>query len=82
MKCDKCQGLEKYLKQCEMPLMSINPCLTFEIWAIDFVGTFPNLGHRIWAKYIIIEVEYVTKWEEAHLVESYTKKVWLPNYFN
>lgn len=55
--------------------MSINPSLTFEIWEIDIVGPFPNLGHRIVARYIITTIEYVKKWEEEELVESCTKEV-------
>ena len=50
------------LKKNEIP---INPRLTFEISAIYFVGPFPRLGYRKGARYIIIVVEYVTKWEEA-----------------
>ena len=65
MKYDKCQRLGRPLKQHEIPLMSINPSLTFEIWAIDFVGPFPKLGHRTRSRYIITIVEHVTKWVEA-----------------
>ena len=75
MKCDKCQILGRHLKQNEMSLTSINPSLTFEIWAIDFVGPFPKPSHRIGTKYIITSVEYVTKWEEVKPVESCTKEV-------
>jgi hypothetical protein len=59
----------------EMPLSSVNPNRAFEIWAIDFVGPFPQRERRTSAKYIIIVVEYVTKWEEVEPVESCTKEV-------
>ena len=59
----------------EMPLISINPSLTFEIWAIDFIGTFPVLGRRTGACYIITAVEYVTKWAEAEPVKTYSSEV-------
>ena len=62
MECDKFQRLGQPLKKHEMPFMSINPSLTFEVWSIDFVGSFPKLGHRTWARYIIIVVECVTEW--------------------
>ena len=48
-----------------MPLISVNPSLAFEIWAIEFIGPFPILAKRTGARYIITAVEYVTKWVEA-----------------
>ena len=58
-----------------MPLMSIKPGLTFEIWVIDFVGPFPKQSHRTRAIYIIIVIEYVAKWEKVEPIVSYTKEV-------
>ena len=58
-----------------MLLIPVNPSLTFETWAIDFVGPFPKQGKRIGARYIITAVEYVTKWAEAEPVPSCTKEV-------
>lgn len=55
--------------------MSINPNSTFEIWAIDFARPFPKPSHRIGARYIIIAIEYVTKWENEKPIESCTKDV-------
>ena len=56
-----------------MPLVSVNPNLTFEIWTIDFIGAFHNPGQRIGARYLITTVEYVTKWDEVEPIESCTK---------
>ena len=53
-----------------MPLISVNPSLTFKIWAIKFIGAFPILAKRTCARYIITAVEYVTKWEEAEPVDT------------
>lgn len=75
MKCEKCQILGNPLKKHEMPLISIKSSLTFEIQAIEFVGPFLKLGHKTRDRYIIIEVEYVTKWEGVQLVEYCTKVV-------
>ena len=47
-----------------MPLISVNPSLTFEIWAVDFIGPFLVPAKRTCACYIITSVEYVTKWTE------------------
>ena len=53
-----------------MPLISVNPSLTFEIWAIDFIGPFPIPTKGSGARYIITVVEYVTKWEKAEPVDT------------
>ena len=58
-----------------MPLISVNPSLTFEIWAIDFIGPFPVPARRSGARYIISAVEYVTKWAEAEPVETCSSEV-------
>ena len=58
-----------------MPLLPINPNLTFETRAIDFIGTFTKQRKRTRARYIITTVEYVSKWVEAEPVPSCTKEV-------
>ena len=58
-----------------MPLISVNPSLTFEIWAIDFIVPFPVPARRTCARYIITTVEYVTKWAKAKPVETYSSEV-------
>ena len=57
-----------------MCLISVNPNLTFEIWAIDFIGPFPIPAKRIGARYIITAVEYVTKWEREEQVDTYSSE--------
>jgi hypothetical protein len=74
-KCDSCQRLGRPLWKNEIPLSSINPNRAFKIWAIDFIGPFPQRERRTGAKYIITAVEYVTKWAEVEPVESCTKEV-------
>ena len=56
-------------------MISVNPSLTFEIWAIDFIGPFPIPAKRSGARYIIIAVEYVTKWEEAEPVDTCSSEI-------
>ena len=58
-----------------MPLISVNPSLTFEIWAIDFMGPFPIPTKRTGARYIITAVKYVTKWAEAKLVDTCSSEI-------
>ena len=63
--CDTCQRLGRPLPNTEMPLISVNPSLTFEIWAIDFIRPFLIPAKRTGERYIITGVEYVTKWVEG-----------------
>ena len=49
--------------------------MTFEIWAIDFIGPFPIPAKRTGARYIITTVEYVTKWAEAELVDTCSSEI-------
>ena len=73
--CDRCLQLGQPLPSTEIPLISINPSLTFEIWAIDFIGPFPIPAKRTSARYIITAVEYVTKWAEAELVDTCSSEI-------
>jgi len=46
----------------EMPLNFILEVEIFDAWGIDFMGPFPSSrGH----KYILVAVDYVSKWVEA-----------------
>ena len=60
--CDRCQRLGK-LSSCHM--MPLNPILVvdlFDVWGIDFMGPFPvSFGYS----YILVGVDYVSKWVEA-----------------
>ena len=45
-----------------MPLTNILEVELFDVWCIDFMGLFPSsYGH----KYILLAVDYVSKWLEA-----------------
>ena len=45
-----------------MPLTNILEVELFDVWGIDFMGSFPSsYGH----KYILLAVDYVSKWVEA-----------------
>ena len=60
--CDKCQSLGKISLRHMMPLNSILVVDLFDVWGIDFMGPFPSsLGYL----YILVRVDYVSKWVEA-----------------
>ena len=58
-----------------MPLISVNPSLTFKIWAINFIGPFLVPARRTGACYIITQVEYVTNWAKEEPIETCSSEV-------
>ena len=55
-----------------MPQNFILECEVFDVWGIDFLGMFPtSQGH----KYILVAVEYVSKWVEAQTLPSNDARV-------
>jgi hypothetical protein len=60
--CDKCQRLGRISKRNMMPLNPILEVEVFDVWGIDFMGPFPvSNGYS----YILVAVDYVSKWAEA-----------------
>jgi hypothetical protein len=55
-----------------MPLNSIIVCEIFDIWGIDFMGPFPISDSF---EYILLAVDYVSKWIEAILTQTSDHKV-------
>ena len=60
--CDRCQRREKISKRHEMEHKSILEVEVFDCWGIDFMGPFPSSYRN---KYILVAVDYVSKWVEA-----------------
>ena len=56
-------------------MMPLNPILEvelFDVWGIDFMGPFPDsFGHQ----YILLAVNYVSKWVEAIPCKTNDNKV-------
>ena len=48
-----------------MPLRPMMGARAFATWVIDFVGPIDPPAHRTHAQYIIVAMDYVTKWVEA-----------------
>ena len=60
--CDRCQRLGKLSHLLMIPLNLILVVELFDVWGIDFMGPFPtSYGHA----YILMGVDYVSKWVEA-----------------
>ena len=60
--CDKCQRLGKISRYHMMPLNLILVVDLFDVWGIDFMGPFPSSFGYL---YILMGVDYVSKWVEA-----------------
>ena len=60
--CDRCQRHGNISKRNEIPLTSIQEVGIFDVWGSDFMGPFPSsFGNQ----YILVGVDYVSKWVEA-----------------
>ena len=56
-------------------MMPLNPILVveiFDVWGIDFMGPFPS---SFGFEYILVEVDYVSKWVEAIATKTNDHKV-------
>ena len=60
--CDACQRSGNISKKDEMLQARILEVEIFDVWGIDFMGPFPNSDGN---KYILVCVDYVSKWVEA-----------------
>ena len=70
--CDRCQRTGTITRKHEMPLQNILAVELSDVWGIDFMGPFSySNGHR----YILVAVDYVSKWVEAIALPTNDAKV-------
>lgn len=70
--CDNCQKTGNISQRNEMPQTPILFCEIFDVWGIDFMGPFPvSFGYV----YILLAVDYVSKWVEAKATRTNDSKV-------
>ena len=60
--CDACQKIKNISRKNEMPLTTFLEVELFDVWGIDFMGPFSNSFNN---KYILVAVDYVSKWVKA-----------------
>ena len=70
--CDRCQRMGSISKRDEAPLKDILEVELFYVWRIDFMGPFPSSYNN---KYVLIVVDYVSKWVEAIYTQTNDAKV-------
>ena len=60
--CLQCQTALNISKRDEMPMRHILEVEIFDVWGIDLMGPFPPSDGK---EYILVAVDYVSKWVEA-----------------
>ncbi|KAI3443836.1 hypothetical protein Pfo_000501 [Paulownia fortunei] len=60
--CDRCQRTGTITRRHELSLTNMMEVELFDVWGIDFMGPFPPSNGR---SYILLAVDYVSKWIEA-----------------
>ncbi|GJY37163.1 reverse transcriptase domain-containing protein [Tanacetum coccineum] len=71
-RCNTCQRQGKILQRDEMPQNSIQVCEIFDVWGIDFMGSFPSSRGN---KYILVAVDYLSKWVEVKALPTNDARV-------
>ncbi|GJS45749.1 reverse transcriptase domain-containing protein [Tanacetum coccineum] len=56
----------------KMPQNAIQVCEIFDVWGIDFMGSFPSSRGN---KYILVAVDYFSKWVEAKALPTNDARV-------
>ncbi|GKC82427.1 reverse transcriptase domain-containing protein [Tanacetum coccineum] len=70
--CDTCKKQGKISQRDEMAQNAIQVCEIFDVWGIDFMGPFPSSHGN---KYILVAVDYLSKWGEAKALSTNDAKV-------
>ncbi|KAI3827780.1 hypothetical protein L1987_01863 [Smallanthus sonchifolius] len=69
-KCDNCQRHAPVSRRPCMNLVSVTSAWPFCKWAINIVGPFPEAVGRV--KFLIVAIDYFTKWIEAKPLATIT----------
>ncbi|CAM8916931.1 unnamed protein product [Rhodiola kirilowii] len=70
--CNECQRMGNIARREEMPQKSILEVEVFDVWGVDFMGPLPSSQGN---SFILVAVDYVSKWVEAIASPSCDAKV-------
>ncbi|XP_021616631.1 uncharacterized protein LOC110617941 [Manihot esculenta] len=71
-RCDVCQRFANSINVPATPQSSISSPWSFSQWGIDILGPFPKTTGQ--KKFVIVAVEYFSKWPEAETVPTITAR--------
>ncbi|XP_076917131.1 uncharacterized protein LOC143577072 [Bidens hawaiensis] len=69
-KCESCQRHEPHMLKPQNKLIPVTSAWPFQKWAIDIMGPFPEAPG--WVKFLLVAIDYFTKWVEAKPLEKIT----------
>ncbi|GJV29786.1 reverse transcriptase domain-containing protein [Tanacetum coccineum] len=72
IRCDACQRSGNISSRNEMPQNNIKVCKVFDVWGLDLMGPFPDSRGN---KYILVVVDYVSKWFKAQALPTNDARV-------
>ncbi|CAM8997540.1 unnamed protein product [Rhodiola kirilowii] len=70
--CNECQRMGNIARREKMPQKGILEVEIFDVWGVDFMGPLPSSQGNA---FILVAVDYVSKWVEAIASPSYDAKV-------
>ena len=70
--CDKCQRFNNFIRQLSEKLTLITAPWPFTEWGLDIIGPFPIVVRQL--KFLVVGIDYFTKWVEAEALATITKK--------
>ncbi|KAL0451562.1 UNVERIFIED_CONTAM: Retrovirus-related Pol polyprotein from transposon gypsy [Sesamum latifolium] len=71
-KCESCQRFASLIHTPATPMEPVRIACPFDQWGIDILGPFPLAVAQ--KKFIVVVVEYFTKWVEAEALAKITEK--------
>ncbi|KAJ4793841.1 Pol-polyprotein [Rhynchospora pubera] len=71
-RCEKCQSHARIPRQPPHPMQSISSSWPFDVWGLDLLGPFPQGQGNV--KFLVVAVEYFTKWIEAKPLATITSQ--------